>query len=484
MEEPKNSDSLKVREKQFLSKPTAKRSKLTEGQHKAKFDVSPRSKFLYCIPLNSASVRGITAVTFLICALEILLTLYSFSLTTQYDLATHTRSIIFCTFWFLIAITGSVLATSTFLCIRSSSTFFMQIWLILTGLTWFGQFLAAATITGAIWSEFERTRQEEPIESFKGISGAHILVFSLWWSIFLFAWIFAIYIWRVVFFYFSVEKEVLTKHSRIPKTISPRSIQPTRPKLEPEDHGHDVPEQSTQPTPLQPITSATRKPKPKTTRPKPEAPEQSTQPTVEETPLQPITSATRKPKQETTKPGAHERSTQPTVEETPLQPITSLTARPEPEISQPKQLKPDVPEASSWPTGTAQLPITSTPTRPKPETTKPKLEPARPKPETTEPKLEPARPKAEDPNRPSDPKEENKPPSGSKLKPIKPVQLPSLNSRDKENVSKATNNWFKKKESPPQKDNKPYSLPSLNSKDRENVSKAVDNWTKKNKSPQ
>ena len=437
MEEPKNSDSLKVREKQFLSKPTAKRSKLTEGQHKAKFDVSPRSKFLYCIPLNSASVRGITAVTFLICALEILLTLYSFSLTTQYDLATHTRSIIFCTFWFLIAITGSVLATSTFLCIRSSSTFFMQIWLILTGLTWFGQFLAAATITGAIWSEFERTRQEEPIESFKGISGAHILVFSLWWSIFLFAWIFAIYIWRVVFFYFSVEKEVLTKHSRIPKTISPRSIQPTRPKLEPEDHGHDVPEQSTQPTPLQPITSATRKPKPKTTRPKPEAPEQSTQPTVEET---------------------------------PLQPITSLTARPEPEISQPKQLKPDVPEASSWPTGTAQLPITSTPTRPKPETTKPKLEPARPK--------------AEDPNRPSDPKEENKPPSGSKPKPIKPVQLPSLNSRDKENVSKATNNWFKKKESPPQKDNKPYSLPSLNSKDRENVSKAVDNWTKKNKSPQ
>ena len=188
--------------------------------------------------------------------------------------------------------------------------------------------------------------------------------------------------------------------------------------------------------------------------------------------LQPITSATRKPKQETTrpKPEAHEQSTQPTVEETPLQPITSLTARPEPEISQPKQLKPDVPEASSWPTGTAQLPITSTPTRPKPETTKPKLEPARPK--------------AEDPNRPSDPKEENKPPSGSKLKPIKPVQLPSLNSRDKENVSKATNNWFKKKESPPQKDNKPYSLPSLNSKDRENVSKAVDNWTKKNKSPQ
>jgi hypothetical protein len=43
MQEPKHSE---VREKQFLSKPTAKRPKLTEGQHKSKFDLSHHSKFL------------------------------------------------------------------------------------------------------------------------------------------------------------------------------------------------------------------------------------------------------------------------------------------------------------------------------------------------------------------------------------------------------------------------------------------------------
>ncbi len=144
MQEPKHSE---VGEKQFFSKPTAKRPKLTEGEHKSKFDLSYYSKFLDWKPLNSASVSGITAVTFLICALEILLTLYSVSLTIKDFLATHTRSIIFCTFWFLVTISGTVLAMSTFLCIRSSSLFYMQIWLILTSLTWFGQFHAAAVIS-------------------------------------------------------------------------------------------------------------------------------------------------------------------------------------------------------------------------------------------------------------------------------------------------------------------------------------------------
>jgi hypothetical protein len=131
MQEPKHSE---VREKQFLSKPTAKRPKLTEGQHKSKFDLSHHSKFL-----NR---------------------------------------------------------------------------------------------------------------------------FSLWGAVFLFYWTFAIYGWRVMFFHFSVERKVLAKHSRTPKTISPPPSLPTIVEI-----------------PLQSITSAT-KPKPEISRPKPVDPEEPSRPTA------------------------------------------------------------------------------------------------------------------------------------------------------------------------------------------------------------
>jgi hypothetical protein len=40
-----------------------------------------------------------------------------------------------------------------------------------------------------------------------------------------------------MFFYFSVERKILAKHSRTPKAISPLAIQPKQSKLAPEDHG-------------------------------------------------------------------------------------------------------------------------------------------------------------------------------------------------------------------------------------------------------
>jgi hypothetical protein len=83
----------------------------------------------------------------------------------------------------------------------------MQTWLFATAFAGYVQALSTAAIIGSIWAEFDRSRQIKQTETFKELSGVHTAVFLIFASTYPLIWIFAIYAWRAVFFFLSVETE-------------------------------------------------------------------------------------------------------------------------------------------------------------------------------------------------------------------------------------------------------------------------------------
>ncbi len=162
----------------------------------AKNDLSDRSKFFFCIPLNLASVKGISASIFITFALYIALTLTAFSLATKYSISALPALVLFFSFWVHIVTSGFILVSSVILCFLDRTTWVMQLWLYTVALSGYIQALSVSAIIGSIWSEFDKS---EPVAAFKGIAGIHIVVFSCLMATYFFSWILAIYSWRAVF---------------------------------------------------------------------------------------------------------------------------------------------------------------------------------------------------------------------------------------------------------------------------------------------
>ena len=165
----------------------------------AKNDLSDRSKFFFCIPLNLASVKGISASIFIMFALYGALNLTAFSLATKYSISALAAFVLFFSFWVHIVTTAMILVASVILCFLDMTTWVMQVWLYIVALSGYIQALAVSAIIGSIWSELDKVHADEPVAAFKGIAGIHIVVFSCLISTYLFSWILAIYSWRAVF---------------------------------------------------------------------------------------------------------------------------------------------------------------------------------------------------------------------------------------------------------------------------------------------
>ncbi len=186
-----NSESPKKSPKQIGSKEKAR--------FFAKNDLTDRSKFFFCIPLNLASIKGISASIFITFALYGALTLTAFSLTTKYSISALAAFVLFFSFWVHIITSALILVSSVILCFLDMTTWVIQLWLYTVALSGYIQALAVSAIIGSIWNEFDKGQQDEPVAAFKGISGIHIVVFSCQISTYLFSWILAIYSWRAVF---------------------------------------------------------------------------------------------------------------------------------------------------------------------------------------------------------------------------------------------------------------------------------------------